>query len=201
MAAALTRRNVVAVVGGAVGAALLVAAPAGAHQLPGGGALDGLAHPVLGIDHLLAMVAVGVLAALSSDRRVAWAVPAGFVGGMVLGGALGIAGVPAPGVEVAIAGSVVALGVLVVTGAAGGSVALVAVAAVMGALHGQAHGAELPHGAAPVAYVAGFVVATAALHAAGAGIGIALRRAPAVRAGAGALISAAGVLLLVGAGA
>lgn len=168
------------------------AAPAAAHTgLPAGGAGDGLLHPVLGWDHLLAMVAVGVVAATVAGQRVAWWVPAGFFGGMTVGGLAGLLGLGAPLVETAIAMSVVALGGLVVAG----RVWLPAVAAVFGAAHGHAHGAELPAGAVPAAYVAGFVAATAALHLLGAAVGIGLRRAPVLRVVGGAAVTVAGVLL------
>jgi urease accessory protein len=172
------------------------AAPAAAHTgLPAGGAGDGLLHPVLGWDHLLAMVAVGVLAATVAGRRVAWWVPAGFVGGMTVGGLAGLLGLGAPLVETAIAMSVVALGGLVVAGPEAAGVWLPAVAAAFGAAHGHAHGAELPAGAVPAAYVAGFVAATAALHLLGAAVGVGLRRAPVLRVLGGVAVTVAGVLL------
>jgi urease accessory protein len=185
---------------GGVLSVLVIAEPAGAHTgLPASGALGGAVHPLSGIDHLLAMVAVGVLAATARDLRVAWLTPAGFVGGMIGGGVLGLVGVDVPAVELAIAASVVALGVLIITATHNQGLWLPVLAAAFGAAHGFAHGAELPVGAVPVAYVTGFVVATAALHLSGTGIGLALRRAPAVRVAAGALVSTAGIALLVGA--
>src|SRR5690349_8321967 len=77
------------------------------------GIWSGIVHPFTGIDHLLAMVAVGILAAVVADRRIAWATPGAFAGGMVVGGVLGIAGVGAGFVEVTIAASIVVLGVLI----------------------------------------------------------------------------------------
>jgi urease accessory protein len=191
-------------------AGLVVAAtPAGAHELPAGGALDGLAHPVLGLDHLLAMVAVGVLAALVATRsatgstRPAWRVPAAFVVGMVAGGAVGLAGVGFPGVEWVIGGSVVAFGALVASGLSRGvagrpALALVALALVVGAAHGHAHGTEAPAGATTALYVAGFVAATAALHLVGTVVGLALGRSERARVAAGTGVAALGAVLLVG---
>lgn len=184
----------------AAGIVLASAQPAGAHVgLPAGGAIDGLTHPVLGIDHLLAMVAVGVLAALSRNRTIAWLTPAAFAGGMVVGGTVGLLDVQLPAVELAIAASVVTFGVLVLT--SGNQVArwLPVIAAGFGIAHGHAHGAELPAGAVPVAYVAGFVVATVALHASGTALGAALRRSGATRVATGAVIATAGAAMLVGA--
>jgi urease accessory protein len=179
-----------------VAAVVLSASPAGAHV---GGPLhglgDGALHPLTGLDHLLAMVAVGCLAALTG-RLVAF--PAAFLVGMALGGGAGIAGVAFPGVEVAIAASVVLLGIAVALTSSSGSRSSVVVAmvALAGLAHGNAHGTEVPHAAAPVFYVLGFLVVTAALHAAGVLGGQALRRAAPVRLALGATVAAAGVLLL-----
>lgn len=179
---------------------LAVAAPAGAHTgHPAGGALDGLAHPVLGLDHLLVMVAIGVLAALAGSRRLAWRTPLGFVAGMVVGGVAGLAGLAVPGGELLVAATVVAVGLGIVTVARGEARWLPVAAGAMGVLHGLAHGGELPVGATPVAYVAGFVVATAALHAAGTGVGLGLRTRATARVATGALVAGAGLALLLGA--
>ncbi|MCE7885708.1 MAG: urease accessory protein [Actinobacteria bacterium ATB1] len=176
---------------------MLVAGPAGAHTgLPAGGAVDGLTHPLLGLDHFLAMVAVGVLAATARDRRIAWFTPVGFIVGMIVGGLLGFSGLDAPFIESAIALSVVALGALIIVRTENSGLWVPLLAAIFGALHGHAHGAELPEGAAPLAYLAGFVAATAALHLAGTGLGVGLRRAPAIRVVAGAFVSTVGVLLV-----
>lgn len=173
------------------------AAPALAHTgLPAAGALDGAIHPLSGLDHLLAMVAVGVVAATIRDRRVAWLTPFGFVAGMIAGGLAGFAGATVPGLEIAIAASVVCLGLYVTMSSGGAGMWLPLAAIALGALHGQAHGAELPTGAAPVAYMAGFVAATAALHLAGTGVGVALDRLPRARRVAGLAVSATGVLLV-----
>jgi urease accessory protein len=189
---------------GAVAGALLIAEPAGAHVgLPAAGAVDGATHPLLGLDHLLAMVAIGVLAAIAGNRRVAWLTPAGFVAGMVLGGVVGLADVALPAVEILIAASVVVLGGLVIafsrqSGLWQSALWLPALAAIFGAAHGHAHGAELPTGAVPLAYVAGFVAATIVLHASGTVLGVALRRLPSARIATGAAISTAGLAILVG---
>ena len=182
---------------GAVGATAVVVVPAAAHTgQPTSGFADGALHPLLGSDHLLAMLAVGVVAALVSDRRTAWLLPAGFVAGMIAGGLVGMAGVTFPGIELAVAASVVLLG-LAVTGAVDTARRwLPALALLFGAAHGLAHGGELPSGAAPLAYLGGFVVATAVLHGVGAVGGIQLRNRPAVRAATGAAMAATGLGLL-----
>lgn len=195
MSRSLLGRGLAAIVV-AVGAASVVAAPASAHTgLPVAGAVDGLSHPLAGMDHLLAMVAIGVVAATARDRRVAWFTPLAFVAGMVLGGLVGFAGIAAPGIEIAIAVSVIVLGALIAVRTQGAGMWLPLVAAAFGALHGHAHGAELPAGAVPLAYMAGFVATTVALHLAGTGIGVGLGRAPAARVATGLAVSVTGVVL------
>jgi urease accessory protein len=187
----------VASVGGATVGVLLVVDPAGAHTgLTAAGAADGALHPFLGLDHLLAMVAVGVLAATASSRRIAWLTPVGFLTGMIVGGLAGLAGLELPLVELVIAMSVVALGLAIIVVTENRGLWLPVIAAAFGAAHGHAHGAELPAGALPLAYVVGFVAATAALHLAGTALGVGLRRTPTIRVGAGALVATAGLTLL-----
>jgi len=163
-------------------AATLMAATAGAaqahtgHEL--GGAVVGLLHPIGGLDHLLAMVGVGIWAShvATRDRRAVWLVPAAFITVMLLGGALATAGLRLPMVEAGILGSVLLLGVILLA-APTVPVWLPMIAVGLFALfHGHAHGSEMPEATAPLAYAAGFVVATAALHALGVGIGMAARR-------------------------
>jgi urease accessory protein len=198
MTRALTR--VAVFLGAGLVAAVAVASPASAHTgHPAGGLADGLLHPVVGPDHLLAMLAVGVVAALVASGRLAWSVPAAFGGGMVLGGVAGIAGVSLPGVEAGVALSVVALGSVIAVGRRSRTVWLPVAAGLFGALHGLAHGGELPAGATPVAYVVGFVAATAGLHLLGAAAGRSLRPRASLRTGLGATLAAVGVLLLTSA--
>lgn len=182
---------------GSIAALAASATPVSAHTgHPTGGLAEGLWHPLLGPDHLVAMLAVGVVAALVADRRRAVILAGGFVAGMVLGGAAGIAGATVPGVEVMVAASLVVLGALVVLVPRVRFEWLPLVALVAGAAHGLAHGAELPVDARPLLYVAGFVVATIALHATGALAGGWLRARPGVRAAAGAAVAAAGLGLV-----
>ena len=162
--------------------------------------LQGLLHPISGLDHLLAMIAVGVLAVTCKNRTVAWLTPFGFLAGMALGGVVGISvlsSVAGPGAELAIALSVILLGVLIGTVTNSSGWWLPMAAAVFGAFPGLAHGAELPARAIPVAYIAGFLVATALLHLAGTGIGIGLRQSVRIRQIAAAVVSSAGIVLFV----
>jgi urease accessory protein len=159
---------------------------------------SGFKHPFTGLDHLLAMVGVGLWAGLNGGRAL-WLWPVAFVGVMVLGGLLGISGIAVPLVEAGILTSVVVLGLLVLTAvklpAAAGAILVAAFAL----LHGHAHGAELPGEAAAPTYAAGFAIATAILHAVGISVARMASTANgrlAVR-GAGALVAAAGVALAI----
>ena len=189
----------------ALGASLVLSSPAFAHHggepAGAGGFAAGFAHPWLGLDHLLAMVAVGLLAVQLRGRAL-WVLPASFLAMMVLGGAVGMGAVNLPLVETGVALSVVSLGVAL---AAGRKYPLAAASACIGAfglLHGHAHGTEMPALAAPVLYASGFLLATALLHTAGIAGGLALTRSKhwqtALRL-TGAAISTAGACLLFGA--
>jgi urease accessory protein len=179
----------------------LALVPTLAHAHPGhahevGGIGWGLAHPFTGIDHILAMVAVG-LWAVQMGKRALWVLPLSFVSAMTAGAALGMGGVRMPFVEPAIFASVIGLGALVAFAARlplGASAAAVAVAALF---HGQAHGGEVPASASGFLTVAGFVLATAMLHAVGIVVGLTLQRIARNRAirVAGAAMFSAAVLL------
>jgi urease accessory protein len=159
-----------------------------------GGLADGLAHPFLGLDHLLAMVAVGLWAA-QLGRTARWALPAAFLAAMALGAVVGASGLALPWIELGIAASVVVLGAAVafsLTPTLAVSSSLIAAFAL---LHGYTHGAELPQAASGFAYGAGFTTATLALQAIGLALGT-ISRGTAARA-AGAAIAAVGVALLV----
>lgn len=180
---------------------LCFAAAANAHSGEGvaGGFISGFLHPLSGIDHLLAMVAVGIWGA-TLGRPLVWALPVAFPMLMVVGGVLGIARVPLPYIEIGIAVSVVVLG-LSIAAAWRAPVALaVGIVAVFGVFHGYAHGTELPETAAPAAYAAGFVISTGLLHLTGIAIGLVKalpHGAQALRA-SGGLIAATGVWILLG---
>jgi len=170
-----------------------------AHAEQGGaeGFLAGLRHPVSGMDHVLAMIAVGLWGAQLGAPAI-WLLPVTFPLVMAFGGMLGLAGVALPGVEVGIAVSAIVLGLAVL---AEGRPALWVAALIVGffaIFHGHAHGAELPAGGDAVLYSAGFVVATGMLHATGIGIGLVHRWGwgrMALR-GAGAVVASAGVYFL-----
>lgn len=172
----------------------LVLAPTLALAHPGhddGSFLSGAAHPVGGADHVLAMIAVGLLAAQMGGRAL-WALPLAFVGAMLAGGGAGFGGVPFPAVEPMILASIVVLGVIVALAARLPMPAVLAMVVIFGAAHGWAHGAEGPDSGI-VQYAIGFALVTAALH----GAGIALGRAVAGLAlrGLGGAAALAGVAL------
>jgi urease accessory protein len=159
---------------------------------------SGFKHPWTGLDHMLAMLAVGLWAGLSGGRAL-WAWPLAFVGVMLAGGALGIAGVSVPMVEPGILASVIVLGLLVLTAAHLPVVLGVALVAVFALLHGHAHGTELPAHAAAATYAAGFALATALLHGLGLGVATLCRgdTGRLVVRGAGAVVAVAGMALAV----
>jgi urease accessory protein len=183
---------------------LAILLPIVAHTLEGGSsAVAGFLHPLLGLDHLLAMVTVGLLSAQIGGKAI-WVVPITFVLAMAVAGVLGYIGVPLPLVEVGITGSVVILGLALVANQKIPMWVAMVFVAIFAVFHGHAHGAELPAVEGDVlyilAYVLGFMTATAGLHVIGALIGyIALRNprnALVLRVG-GLVIALIGVYLVV----
>jgi urease accessory protein len=160
------------------------------------GFANGLAHPLTGLDHICAMVAVGLWAAQRGGRAL-WLVPSVFVLVMILGGAMGMAAVPVSFVEPGIAASVLVLGVLIAAAVRLPLPVSAVLVGVFAIFHGYAHGAEMPGSVSGLAYGLGFVAATASLHLLGIGLGLLARRfAPArlVRYAGGA-IAVCGVYL------
>jgi urease accessory protein len=159
-------------------AALLALAPAiaVAHEETGqaAGFLAGLAHPVSGLDHVLAMVAVGLWGAVLGQPAI-WVLPVAFPMVMALGGLMGMIGFPLPGVEIGIALSAIVLGAMVLAEVRPPLWIAAAIVAFFAVFHGHAHGRELPAGASALLYSLGFVVATGLLHAAGILLGVARR--------------------------
>ena len=196
----MLKRHSTLAVASAVFVALL-AAPAFAHTGVGltGGLLSGLEHPITGLDHVVAMVAVGLWGAFLG-RPAIWILPVVFPLVMAFGGALGVLAVPLPYVEAGIGLSGLLLGLAVAFAAKPPIYVSAIIVGVFAIFHGHAHGAELPEAANPFSYALGFVVATGLLHIAGIAFGY-LARWPmgkmAVRAGGGA-IALAGLGFLTG---
>lgn len=161
----------------------------------------GFTHPLGGLDHVLAMVAVGVFAAQLAGRAT-WLVPATFIIMMVAGGIFGYSGLQLPMVEQGIGLSVVALGVLVALGFRPTLIVSMGLVSIFAVLHGHAHGAEGANAAALLPYTAGFVAATALLHLAGIALGLGIERFSAtasvsIKRMIGAAGAIAGAVLLV----
>jgi urease accessory protein len=161
------------------------------------GLAAGFAHPFGGLDHLLAMIAVGLWASQLGGRAL-WVLPVTFPAVMAAGAALGIGGASSGWVEAGIAASALVLGAMIAFKARPSLVLSVPLIGLFALLHGYAHGVELPADASALAYGAGFIAATAALHAVGIALGFAASRAPAHFArAAGGAIACAGLALLV----
>ncbi len=139
-----------------------------------GGLISGLLHPVLGLDHLVAMVAVGLWGAQLGPPSI-WLLPITFPGVMALGALLGLLNVGLPGVEFGIAGSALMLGLLVAAGAKATVWFAAIVVGLFAVFHGYAHGIEVPEAANPLAYGVGFIVATGLLHLVGISLGLLLK--------------------------
>ncbi|MDI4666012.1 HupE/UreJ family protein [Xanthobacter autotrophicus] len=190
----------------ALAAAALVLLPQLAFAHTGVGAVHGFdagfAHPMGGLDHLLAMVTVGIFAFQLGGRAI-WAVPVTFVALMAAGGALGVSGIEVPFVELGIGLSVVVLGAAVAFGLKAPLALAMAVVGFFAIFHGHAHGTEMPLDASGLSYGLGFMSATALLHLAGLGLGMAIGRfgethgARYVR-GAGAAVAVTGLGLVTG---
>lgn len=179
-------------------AVVALAVPAAAEAHPGfhvlGGAGAGLSHPFSGLDHLLAMVAVGLWAGLLGGRA-RWLVPAAFVVVMAAGAVLGAGGIALPAVEIVIAASIVVTGALIAASVRVAAGAAMAIVAAFALFHGHAHGAEMPALASPLAYGLGFVAATAMLHGAGLLAAQGSRAMPVLTRLSGGAIAATGLAL------
>lgn len=191
------RRNLICAV-----ALASLSATAAAHSEGGslaGGFASGFLHPLAGLDHVVAMIGVGLWGAFLGAPAI-WVLPIVFPLVMALGGLLGLAAVSLPGVEIGIALSALVIGAMVLLQARPPLAFAALIVAAFAIFHGHAHGAELPDAASPLAYSLGFVVATGLLHLAGIAFGWIVRwpaGVVAVRTGGGA-IAAAGLFFLYG---
>lgn len=190
-------RRAIAVVGSVLIAAL--AQNAFAHLLQGeaSGFATGFLHPISGLDHVAAMVAVGLWGAQLGAPAI-WVLPVAFPLVMAMGGLLGFIGVPLPGVEYGIAASAIVLGAAVMLRVRPPLVVAAALVGLFAIFHGYAHGTELPAGQNAMLYSIGFVTATGGLHAIGIGVGALHRFAWGERLirTAGAIVSVGGVFFL-----
>ncbi|MEA2983351.1 MAG: urease accessory protein [Alphaproteobacteria bacterium] len=159
---------------------------------------EGLVHPFSGLDHVLAMVAVGLWASQLGGRAL-WLLPLTFPAVMAAGAALGMSGVALPGVEIGIAGSVMVLGGAVALALRPSLAISIPLIGAFALLHGYSHGVELPASVSALSYGAGFIAATLALHGLGIAIGVMAGRIPVRFAArtAGGAIACIGLALLV----
>ena len=141
----------------------------------GAGFMAGFSHPVLGFDHLLAMLSVGILSAQMGGRSI-WKVPATFIAVMLIGGILGMKGVNIISVELGIVFSVLALGCAIASDKKFPSLLAMIFVGVFAIFHGHAHGTEIPYLAEPTLYACGFMVGTAVIHIAGVLIGFVVQK-------------------------
>lgn len=179
---------------------LIIAPVAGhAHEVTdlGHGLLTGFLHPLMGLDHVLAMVAVGIWGAQLS-RPAIWVLPVTFPMVMAFGGILGLVAMPFPGVEVGIALSAVVLGALVLLQVKVALSVAMVVVGVFALCHGYAHGAEIPAATSPASFALGFVIGTGLLHSAGIAMGLmnTLRYGSEALRVAGGVIASGGVYYL-----
>ena len=202
MTITMKRNRLLNLAGWTLAMLLTAALPAAAH--PGHGPMSGFAagvqHPLSGMDHLLAMIAVGLWAGLCGGRH-AWLWPTAFVASMIAGSVIGLFATPNLPVEPAILASVMVLGLATALSLRVPTVLGGLVIAVFGMAHGYAHGSEMPHTASGLDFAAGFVLATAILHLMGVLAAASLRhlRLDLVTRFAGAGIVIAGISLIAGA--
>jgi urease accessory protein len=185
----------------------MVTAVSGAQAHVGADSVHGIAsgfvHPIGGLDHVLAMIAVGVLAAQQGGKAL-WLIPLSFVSMMIVGGVLGFTGIDVPFVEQGISGSIIILGFVVALGRTMPLGIAIAMVGMLSIFHGHAHGTEMPVDASGFLYGIGFAIATTVLHVCGIGAAASLQKlmrhsAPVlVRLGGGA-VAAAGMAMLAGA--
>jgi urease accessory protein len=176
--------------------------PAAAYAHPGhdmSGFTAGFEHPLSGLDHILAMVAVGIWAGQVGGRYV-WQAPLAFLALMALGGIAGIEGLGLPMVEIGIAGSIVVFGAMIALAVRPVAWIGMAVTGVFAVFHGFAHGAEMHPDASALTYGIGFMAATAILHGIGISVALGLKRInlTAVERALGAVIAVAGVVIAAG---
>ncbi len=179
----------------------ITAAPALAHPNTGLGVgfVSGFTHPLTGLDHIMAMVAVGIWGTQLRKPAI-WLLPVTFPLVMSVGGALGVRGVPLPGVEIGVAASAAVLGLMILLAARPPIWVAAVLVGAFAIFHGYAHGVELPKAAYPLAYGVGFVLSTGLLHLTGIALGLMERWPLGIKAlrGVGAGISLGGALLLFG---
>jgi urease accessory protein len=181
--------------------AFMVVLPASAfahvEQGQAAGFITGLQHPWSGLDHVLAMIAVGIWGAQLGNPAM-WILPVTFPMVMAMGAMMGLLGIPLPGIEIGIALSAILLGAMVLSEVRPKLIIAALLVGFFAIFHGYAHGSELPAGQSGMLYSMGFVIATGCLHGIGIAIGL-VHRWPQGRLalrGVGAFIAVMGVSFL-----
>ena len=169
-------RQIAALLAAAALCLVVLPGSAEAHTEKGaiGGFLSGFKHPITGLDHIVAMVAVGLWGAFLGAPAM-WLLPVVFPVVMAVGGGLGVLGIPLPAVETGIALSGVVLGAMVAWGARPPIWIAAVIVGVFAIFHGHAHGTELPESASPITYAIGFVISTGLLHLSGIALGLLIK--------------------------
>jgi urease accessory protein len=180
--------------------AILLPLSANAHIITeNSGFMSGFMHPVLGSDHLLAMLSVGIISAQIGGRAI-WTIPATFVCMMVIGGIIGFQEIIIPDTEYILSFSVFALGMSIALGKKVPKTLIMLLVALFGSFHGYAHGIEMPSIVKALPYATGFVISTALIHITGVGIGTTakiFRKGPMILRYAGAIVAGMGLELLL----
>ena len=161
------------------------------------GFINGLQHPWSGLDHVLAMIAVGLWGAQLGSPAL-WLLPIAFPMMMAMGAMMGLLGIPVPGVEIGIALSAIVLGTMILAEVRPKLAVALAIVGIFAIFHGHAHGTELPVGQSGLLYSMGFVIATGCLHGVGIALGL-VNGFPAGKLalrGAGSFIAVMGVVFL-----
>ena len=161
------------------------------------GFITGLQHPWSGLDHILAMIAVGLWGAQLGSPAI-WMLPIAFPMMMAMGAMMGLLGIPVPGVEIGIALSAIVLGTMILAEVRPKLVIAIAMVGIFAIFHGHAHGTELPPGQSGLLYSMGFVIATGCLHGVGVALGLvnSLSAGKLALRGAGTFIAVMGVFFL-----
>lgn len=162
------------------------------------GLASGFSHPIGGLDHLLAMIAVGIWAALMGDKAT-WVVPSVFVLLMLLGGILGVSGIKVPFTEIGVLASVIILGLFISAKIKTPVFISSLVVGLFAIFHGHAHGTEMPLASEPISYCFGFTMVTILLHIVGIAIGLSFNKWASEKSFrlAGASVTLFGIYLLV----
>lgn len=163
-----------------------------------GGFVSGMLHPVTGLDHVVAMVAVGLWGAILGQPAI-WMLPVAFPLVMAIGSILGIIGIPVPAIDIGVALSGIMLGAMVAAALRPPLTVAYILVSIFAIYHGYPHGVALPDFGMPLLYISGFVISTGMLHLSGIALGLLFRwrRGQLVVRASGGMITMVGIYYLV----